>query len=79
MVRSAGRTKSSAEVTTSEPEGDLIIWRIIPIIGDKISLDIAYSCPVEDRDSEEEVIDAIIDSITLMEPAEQGEAVKLTD
>jgi hypothetical protein len=69
----------SVEITASEPEGDLIYWRIIPIIGNKISLDIAYSCPVEDRDREEEMIDAIVDSISLLEPAVQGTVVKLTD
>ena len=69
----------SVEITASEPEGDLIYWRIIPIIGNKISLDIAYSCPVEDRDREEEIIDSIVDSISLLEPAVQGATVKLTD
>lgn len=69
----------SAEITASEPEGDLIFWRIVPIIGNRISLDIGYSCPVEDREREEEIVDTIVDSITLLEPAEQGEKVKLTD
>ena len=69
----------SAEFTASETEGDLIFWRIIPVIGKKISLDISYSCAVEDRDREENIVDAIVDSIRLLEPSMEKNEVRLTD
>lgn len=61
---------TSAEFMADEPEGELIYWRIFPVIGDKIALDVSYSCPVEDRDREETIVEAIVDSIKLMEPKE---------
>jgi hypothetical protein len=61
----------SAEFMADEPEGELIYWRIFPVIGDKIALDVSYSCPVEDRDREETVIETIVDSIRLIEPKEE--------
>ena len=69
----------SAEFTASEAEGDLIFWRVIPVIGNKISLDISYSCAVEDRDREENIVDAIVDSIRLLEPSAVKNEVPLSD
>jgi len=69
--RSRALLIASAEFTVDEPEGELAYWRIFPVIGEKIALDISYSCPVEDRDREEAVIEAIIDSIRLIEPKEE--------
>ena len=62
---------TSAEFTSDEPEGELVYWRIFPVIGEKSALDVSYSCPVEDRDREEAVIEAIVESIKLLEPKEQ--------
>lgn len=61
---------ASAEFTTDEPEGEVVYWRIFPVIGERMTLDISYSCPVEDRDREEAIIEGIIDSIVLIEPRE---------
>lgn len=62
---------TSAEFTSDEPEGEFVYWRIFPVIGEKSSLDVSYSCPVEDRDREEAIIEAIVDSIKLIEPVER--------
>ena len=66
------RTRSllitSTEFVSNEPEGDIVYWRIFPVIGRKISLDINYSCPLEDRDREEAIVEGIVDSIELIEP-----------
>jgi len=62
---------ASAEFTSSEPEGELIYWRIFPVIGEKRALDINYSCPVEDREREEDIIEAIVNSVRLIEPKEE--------
>lgn len=59
---------ASAEFVTDEPEGEIVYWRIFPVIGGKITLDISYSCSLEDRDREETIIEGIIDSIELVEP-----------
>lgn len=69
--RSRNLLIASAEFTSSEPEGELVYWRIFPVIGEKMALDISYSCPVEDRDREEAIIEAIIGSIRLIEPKEE--------
>jgi len=69
--RSRNLLIASAEFTADEPEGEIVYWRIFPIIGEKIALDVSYSCPVEDRDREEAIIEAIIDSIRLIEPKEE--------
>lgn len=61
---------ASAEFMSDEPEGEFVYWRIFPVIGEKSALDVSYSCPVEDRDREENVIEAIVDSIRLLEPQE---------
>jgi hypothetical protein len=55
----------SAEFTADEPEGEVEYWRIFAVVGDKIALDINYSCDVEDREREEQVVEGIIDSIQL--------------
>lgn len=60
---------ASAEFVSDEPEGEIVYWRIYAVIGEKISLDISYSCPLEDRNREEAVIEGIVDSIELIEPA----------
>ncbi len=62
---------ASAEFISDEPDGEFVYWRIFPVIGEKSALDVSYSCPVEDRDREESIIEAIIDSIRLLEPQEQ--------
>jgi len=62
---------ASAEFTAEEPEGELVYWRIFPVIGERIALDVSYSCPVEDRDREDSVIESIVDSIKLLEPKEE--------
>ena len=59
---------ASAEFVSDEPEGEIVYWRIYVVIGGKISLDISYSCPLEDRNREEAVIEGIVDSIELIEP-----------
>jgi hypothetical protein len=58
---------ASAECVSDEPEGEIVYWRIFPVIGGRITLDISYSCPLEDRDREEMVVEAIVDSIELIE------------
>jgi hypothetical protein len=57
----------SAEFVSDEPEGDIEYWRIFAIIGNKIALDVNYTCEVEDRGREEVIIDGIVDSIQLFE------------
>lgn len=69
----------SAEFIGSEPDGDMVYWRIFPFIGDKITLDISYSCSLEDRDRERAVVENIIDSISLMEKIEYKLKVPLVD
>lgn len=59
---------ASTEFVSDEPEGEIVYWRIFPVIGGKITLDVNYSCPLEDRDREEAVIERIVDSIELLEP-----------
>ncbi len=59
---------TSTEFVSDEPEGEIVYWRIFPVIGEKITLDVNYSCPLEDRDREEVVIEGIVDSIELLEP-----------
>jgi hypothetical protein len=56
----------SAEFTADEPEGDVEYWRIFAVVGDKIALDINYSCDIEDRNREERIVEGIIDSIQLI-------------
>lgn len=58
---------ASAECVSDEPEGEMVYWRIFPVIGGKITLDISYSCRLEDRDREETIIEGIVDSIELVE------------
>lgn len=58
----------SAETIADEPEGEIVYWRVFAVIGRRIALDIGYCCPVEDRDSEETIIEGIVDSIRLIEP-----------
>jgi hypothetical protein len=55
----------AAEFTANEPEGDIEYWRIFAVVGDKVALDINYSCDIEDREREERIIEGIIDSIQL--------------
>jgi hypothetical protein len=57
----------SAEFIADEPEGEIEYWRIFAVIGNKIALDVNYSCEVEDRDREEQIIEGIIDSVELNE------------
>ena len=57
----------SSEFITDEPEGEIEYWRIFAVIGNKLALDVNYSCNVEDRDREEGIIEGIIDSIELTE------------
>jgi hypothetical protein len=58
---------ASAECVSDEPEGEIVYWRIFSVIGGEIALDISYSCPLEDRDREETIIEGIVDSIELNE------------
>jgi hypothetical protein len=58
---------ASADFTADEPEGEIGFWRIYAVVGNKITLDINYSCEVEDRDREEGIIEGIVDSIRLTE------------
>jgi len=69
----------SAEFIGSEPDGEMIYWRMFPVIGDKVSLDISYSCSLEDRDREDLLLENIIDSIRLLEPADNKIKVPLMD
>jgi hypothetical protein len=54
-----------ADFTADEPEGEVEYWRIFAVVGDKIALDINYSCDVDDREREERIVEGIIDSIQL--------------
>lgn len=65
---------ASTEFVSNEAEGEIVYWRIFPVIGGKITLDISYSCPLEDRDREEAVIEGIVDSIELIEPMRNARA-----
>ncbi len=67
---------ASAEFVSHEAEGEIVYWRIFPVIGGKITLDISYSCPLEDRDREEAVIEGIVDSIELIEPMRSARATR---
>jgi hypothetical protein len=60
----------SAEFISDEPEGEIEFWRIFAVIGNKIALDVNYSCDIEDRSREEEIIEGIVDSIQLTEEDE---------
>ncbi len=66
------RTRSlmimSVEFIGSEDDGDVVYWRVFAAVGDNISLDICYSCALEDRDRETDIVEGIIDSIKLLEP-----------
>jgi hypothetical protein len=55
----------SSDFMADEPEGEIQYWRIFAVVGDKIALDINYSCDVEDREREEMVVEGIVDSIRL--------------
>jgi hypothetical protein len=57
----------SSEFIADEPEGEIEYWRIFAVIGNKLALDVNYSCSIEDRDREERIIEGIIDSIELSE------------
>jgi hypothetical protein len=57
----------SAEFIADEPEGEIEYWRIFAVIGNKLALDVNYSCSIEDRDREERIIEGIIDSVELSE------------
>ncbi len=65
---------AASEFVSHETEGEIVYWRIFPVIGGKITLDISYSCPLEDRDREEAVIEGIVDSIELIEPTRNARA-----
>ncbi len=77
--RRRGLIALTAEFVGNEPDGEMIFWRIFPVVGEKLSLDISYSCSLEDRNREETIIENIIDSITLLEPVENKIKVPLTD
>jgi hypothetical protein len=66
---------TSAEFITDEPEGEMEYWRIFAVIGNKIALDVNYSCDIEDRAREEEIIEGIVDSIELTEEDDIIEAL----
>jgi len=57
----------STEFISDEPEGEIEYWRIFAIVGEKMALDISYSCEVEDRDREDRIVEGIVDSIQLVE------------
>lgn len=59
----------SSEFIADEPEGEIEYWRIFAIIGKNIALDVSYSCEVEDRNREDRIIEAIVDSIQLIDNA----------
>ncbi len=65
VKRSKDLLVATAEFTADEPEGEVEFWRIFAVVGDKVALDINYSCDVEDRDREERIVEGIIDSIQL--------------
>ena len=77
--RRRGYMVLSAEFVGSEPDGEMVFWRIFPFMGENLSLDISYSCSLEDRSREESIIENIIDSISLVEKAENKVKVPLTD
>lgn len=77
--RTRGLLAMSAEFIGSEPDGEMIYWRMFPVIGEKVSLDISYSCSLEDRDREDNIVENIIDSIVLLEPVEYKIKVPLMD
>ncbi len=77
--RRRGLFSLSAEFIGTESDGEMIFWRVFPVIGEKVSLDISYSCPLEDRISEEAIVENIIDSIALLEPAMEKVKVPLVD
>ena len=79
LKRRRGFIALSAEFVGSEPDGEMIFWRVFPVVGEKLSLDISYSCSLEDRNREESIIENIIDSGTLLEPVENKIIVPLTD
>jgi len=58
---------ASSEFIADEPEGEVEYWRIFAVIGKKVALDVSYSCEIEDRDREEQIIEGIVDSIQLKE------------
>jgi hypothetical protein len=57
----------SSEFIADEPEGEMEYWRIFAVVGEKIALDVSYSCEIQDRDREEQIIEGIVDSIQLIE------------
>jgi hypothetical protein len=57
----------TADFISDEPEGEIEYWRIFAVIGNRLALDINYSCDIEDRSREEEIIEGIVDSIELTE------------
>jgi hypothetical protein len=67
IKRSKDLLITSADFIADEPEGEVEYWRIFAIIGNKVALDVNYSCEVEDREREEQIIEGIIDSIQLNE------------
>lgn len=77
--RTRGLFALSAEFIGSEPDGEMIYWRMFPVMGEKVSLDISYSCSLEDRDREDLIVENIIDSIALLEPVENKIKVPLMD
>lgn len=77
--RRPGLIALSAEFVGSEPDGEMVFWRIFPVIGEKLALDISYSCSLEDRNREETVIENIIDSISLLETVDSKKKAPLTD
>lgn len=77
--RRRGLFALSAEFIGSEPDGEMIFWRIFPVMGEKVSLDISYSCPLEDRSREEAILEYIVDSIALLEPSPEKIKVPLMD
>jgi hypothetical protein len=58
---------ASSEFIADEPEGEIEYWRIFAVIGKRVALDVSYSCDVEDRNREEQIVEGIIDSIQLKE------------
>ncbi len=75
IKRSRNILITSAEFITDEPEGEMEYWRVFAVIGNKIALDVNYSCDIEDRSREEEIIEGIVDSIELTEEDDIIEAL----
>ena len=71
--RSKDQLVMTSEFIADEPEGEIEFWRIFALIGQQKVLDISYSCPIEDRDREESLIDGIVDSIKLVDDIDQVE------